>query len=85
MPGLSALKHVPVDRLDTLASADGFQPDVLKIDTQGSELMVLEGATKTLLKSVVLAEIEVSFFQRYVDQPVFADIETVDDRSWLRT
>jgi FkbM family methyltransferase len=67
-------ENVPVKRLDALASADGFRPDVLKIDTQGSELMVLEGATGSL-RSVVLAEIEVSFFRRYIDQPVFADIE----------
>jgi FkbM family methyltransferase len=65
---------VPVDRLDSLASTDGFQPHVLKVDTQGSELMVLKGAEESL-KSVVLAEIEVSFLKRYVDQPVFADIE----------
>lgn len=71
-------EKVPVDRLDALAAADGFQPNVLKVDTQGSELMVLEGA-KESLKSVLLAEIEVSFFQRYVGQPVFADIE-----SWMK-
>ena len=65
---------VPVDRLDTLASADGIKPHVLKIDTQGSELLVLQGAEESL-KSVLLAEVELSFFQRYVGQPLFADIE----------
>jgi len=65
---------VAVDRLDTLAATDKFHPDVLKVDTQGSELMVLRGAEESL-KSVVLAEVEVSFFQRYVGQPVFTDIE----------
>jgi FkbM family methyltransferase len=67
-------EHVPVTRLDILAKTDGFRPDVLKIDTQGSEMMVLKGAEESL-KSVVLAEIEASFLKRYVDQPVFADIE----------
>lgn len=69
---------VPVERLDALAKADGFQPHILKVDTQGSELMVLKGAEESL-KSVVLAEIEVSFFQRYVGQPVFTEIE-----SWMK-
>jgi FkbM family methyltransferase len=67
-------EKVPVDRLDALAAADGFRPDVLKVDTQGSELLVLNGGEESL-RSAVLAEIEVSFFRRYVDQPVFAEIE----------
>ena len=65
---------VPIERLDGLAGRDGFRADVLKVDTQGSEMMVLKGAGQTL-KSVLLAEIEVSFFQRYQDQPLFAEIE----------
>ena len=69
-----ARETVPVDRLDALAQADGFRPDVLKVDTQGSELLVLKGAEQAL-RSVVVAEIEVSFLRRYEDQPVFAEIE----------
>jgi FkbM family methyltransferase len=65
---------VPVERLDELVRRDGFQPDVLKVDTQGSELMVLQGA-EVALQSTVLAEVEVSFFRRYMDQPLFTDIE----------
>lgn len=68
----------PIERLDVLAERDGFRPDVIKVDTQGSELMVLTGAEESL-NSVVLAEVEVSFFQRYVGQPVFADIE-----AWMK-
>lgn len=68
----------PTDRLDVLAKEDGFRVDVIKVDTQGSELLVLEGAEQALA-SVLLAEIEVSFFQRYVGQPVFADIE-----AWMK-
>lgn len=65
---------VPIERLDDLAQRDGFQPDVLKVDTQGSELMVLKGAEKSL-KSVLFAEIEASFLRRYQDQPLFGEIE----------
>jgi len=76
--GVTSTETVPVDRLDALALADGFRPNVLKVDTQGSELMVLRGSEESL-KSVLLAEVEVSFFQRYSGQPVFADIE-----AWMK-
>lgn len=65
---------VPVTTLDALAAADGFAPDVLKIDTQGSELQVLAGARAVLASSVVLAEVEVSFLARYHGQPLIDDI-----------
>lgn len=68
------VESVPIERLDALAAIDGFTPDVLKIDTQGSELLVLKGAEQSL-RSVLVAEVEVSFFRRYVNQPVFAEIE----------
>lgn len=75
---IASIESVPVERLDMLARTDGFKPDVVKIDTQGSELMVLKGAEESL-KSVLLAEVEISFFQRYVGQPVLADIE-----AWMK-
>lgn len=71
---VAATEMVKVDTLDALARADGFRPSVLKVDTQGSELLVLNGSEESL-ESVVLAEIEVSFFQRYQGQPVLADIQ----------
>ncbi|MFL6771553.1 MAG: FkbM family methyltransferase [Sphingomicrobium sp.] len=71
---VTATEAVPTERLDGLAAREGFRPDVLKVDTQGSELMVLKGAEQAL-SSVMLAEIEVSFFRRYKEQPLFADIE----------
>ena len=71
---VASTEMVKVDTLDALAKADGFKPSVLKVDTQGSELLVLNG-TKKALESVVLAEIEVSFFHRYEGQPVLADIQ----------
>ncbi len=65
---------VAIERLDDIVARDEFRPDIAKIDTQGSELMVLEGAGEALA-SVALAEVEVSFFQRYRGQPLLADIE----------
>lgn len=67
-------EQVPIERLDDLAGRDGFHADVLKVDTQGSEMLVLKGA-ETALRTVLLAEVEVSFFRRYENQPLFAEIE----------
>lgn len=64
-----------LERLDALEDAEGFATDVLKADTQGSELQVLEGAEGALGRSVLLAEVEVSFFPRYLGQPLFADVQ----------
>ena len=69
-----AEEMVPIERLDDLTCRDGFQPHILKVDTQGSELIVLSGSEKSLA-SVLLAEVEVSFFSRYQNQPLFGDIE----------
>lgn len=48
--------------------------DFGKIDTQGSELFILEGATRAL-NSMFGLEIEVEFVPVYQDQPLFADID----------
>jgi FkbM family methyltransferase len=48
--------------------------DYLKIDTQGSELDILEGAVETL-QSTSLVELEVEFSPIYQIQPLFADVD----------
>lgn len=60
---------------DAVAGEAGLRPDVLKIDIQGGELGVLKGAAGSLEDSVIFVEAEVSFFERYLGQPVFRDIE----------
>ena len=47
--------------------------DFVKIDTQGSELKILEGGENTF-GEVLGFEIEVSFFEIYKNQPLFSDI-----------
>jgi FkbM family methyltransferase len=49
-------------------------PDFLKVDTQGSELEVLHGASQTL-KQTALVEVEVEFYEMYKLQPLFADVD----------
>lgn len=48
--------------------------DALKVDAQGGELEVLLGAQKLLGSGLLLAEVEVSFIERYVAQPLFGDV-----------
>jgi FkbM family methyltransferase len=53
---------VPVRRLDGLVPGDVQRPLLLKIDTQGAELEVIEGAER-LLANVDIAIVECSFHQ----------------------
>ncbi|MEL7029452.1 MAG: FkbM family methyltransferase, partial [Pseudomonadota bacterium] len=66
---------VRVEPLDKVVSVTGFAPDVLKADVQGGEACVLGGAEDSLDRSIFFVEAEVSFLERYCDQPSFADIE----------
>lgn len=50
-----------------------IQPDFLKLDTQGSELDILQGATATL-HSCLGIEVEVEFREMYQSQPLFGDL-----------
>jgi FkbM family methyltransferase len=75
---LKVVSTTPVQtrRLDDLSEAQGG--DFLKLDVQGGELMVLQGATE-LLRETVVIHTELEFAPLYKGQPLFADIDT-----WLR-
>lgn len=49
--------------------------DFIKLDTQGSELAILKGATTTIADAVFGLEVEVSFAEIYTGQPLFADVD----------
>lgn len=61
------------DRVKTL---DAIVPaaDFIKLDTQGSELSILQGGEK-LLKGVLGLKVEVEFLELYRGQPLFADVD----------
>lgn len=71
------LQQVEADSLDDQLRARAIADiDFVKVDTQGSELLVLQGASQTLASSVTGVEVEVEFSPIYKDQPLFADVDT---------
>lgn len=63
-------------RLDTILAENGIRAekyDALLLDTQGSELMILQGATK-LLRSVRKVQVEVADQETYIGCPRPHDI-----------
>jgi FkbM family methyltransferase len=67
-----ATRPVATRRLDDIPEAAGA--DYLKLDVQGAELMVLDGAAETL-GSVLVVHTEAEFAPMYKNQPLFADID----------
>jgi FkbM family methyltransferase len=67
-------KTYPVEttRLDDIPELEGT--DFLKVDVQGAELLVFEGAAK-LLDHALVVHTEVEFVPLYKDQPLFSDID----------
>jgi FkbM family methyltransferase len=68
------LERIPVatTRLDDVPDLGPL--DLLKIDVQGSELMVFQNGRRTLADAVAV-HTEVSFVPLYQDQPLFADVD----------
>ena len=61
-----------LSRLDTVI--ENFPPDALKIDTQGTELSILQGAGN-LLDTTLAVELEVEFIAQYTGQALFGDVD----------
>lgn len=74
-----AEEHFSADKvrsLDIITSTKGIKDvDFLKLDTQGSELKVLEGSQARVLPKIFGIQIEVEFIPMYKDQPLFRDID----------
>ena len=62
--------------LDGALRAEGItRIDVLELDTQGTELEILEGASDLVARSVLAVKVEVEFSPLYEGQPLFADVD----------
>jgi FkbM family methyltransferase len=59
---------------DFLREGPHGSPHLLKLDTQGSELDILQGMSDAHWPSVLGAEIEVEFAELYAGQPLFPDV-----------
>lgn len=70
--GTSTIELTTLDEWCTDTGVGGV--DVVKIDTQGSELAVLTGGAKAL-EGVRAVEVEVEFNELYVGIPLFGDID----------
>jgi len=65
--------RVQTHRLDDLEEVGAV--DYLKLDTQGSELTILQNAEK-VLRDVLIIHTEVQFLPMYLGQPLFGDIDS---------
>jgi FkbM family methyltransferase len=59
--------------------------EFLELDTQGSELDILQGSKHLLTSSVLGLQVEVELFPMYKDQPLFSDVDSYLQRRgfWL--
>ncbi|MBY0384805.1 FkbM family methyltransferase, partial [bacterium] len=73
----SIVKEVEIDcdSLDNVLSSHQIHPDYLKIDTQGTELDILQGAVQSLKNHFFIVECEVEFAPIYQNQPLFSDVD----------
>jgi FkbM family methyltransferase len=81
-PALSCAKHVSSIQVDTVTLDDWASLnrvtaiDFMKIDTQGTELEILQGSALALNQARCI-EVEVEFNPIYVGQPLFSDIDSL--------
>ena len=66
--------RVSTRRLDDIDEVQNA--DYLKIDVQGAEVDVFNGA-ENLLSEIMIIHTEVEFIPLYIDQPLFADVDQV--------
>lgn len=68
---------VEADTLDNLFNIHSFdKPDFIKLDTQGSELFILQGAVNILKNHIFGVEVEVEFVELYENQPLFSEVDS---------
>lgn len=62
--------------IDAFCQEEGItEIDFLKVDVQGADLKVLQGAKEILKSSVLAIQAEVLFCELYQNQPLFSDVD----------
>jgi FkbM family methyltransferase len=65
-------------KTDTLDNAlRNENADFIKLDTQGNELFILQGALETLRNKILGVEVEVEFTDMYENQPLFGEVDSL--------
>jgi FkbM family methyltransferase len=70
--------QLPAVPLDEIVFGEGdhlHRGEILKIDTQGAELLILQGAERTLRERTLCLVCEASFFTVYQGAPLFSELE----------
>lgn len=67
--------QLPADTLDRTLADLKLKADVIKLDTQGTELAILKGGAATLASGVIAVDVEVELNPMYEDQPLFSDVD----------
>ena len=75
-------RRLRTEPLDAVCARESIVPDCLKIDVEGAELDVLQGAEETLGSTLVL-DVEVELNPLFRDQPLFGDVDAfLRERGW---
>jgi FkbM family methyltransferase len=62
---------------DSFCTENGINNvDVMKLDTEGTELEILEGSISMLDKGIIAIIVEVAFHPYHLQRPVFADVDS---------
>jgi FkbM family methyltransferase len=71
---VESIVRIKTCSVDGFAKTKGLQIDFLKVDTEGTELEVLEGSEEQLLSNVLGVRTGVNFQQVYKNQPLFPEV-----------
>lgn len=73
---VETLPPAKVNALDSIVKDNAIKEiDFIKLDTQGSELQILEGCLNIVIPKAFGMQIEVEFIEIYKNQPLFRDVD----------
>ncbi|MBE9225252.1 FkbM family methyltransferase [Phormidium sp. LEGE 05292] len=75
--GLDFTIDIETTTIDDFCQKEGItEIDFLKVDVQGADLKVLQGAKEILESSILAIQTEVEFCELYLNQPLFSNIDS---------